>query len=249
MKKSKQAELQEIEKLLGEDFETLAEARAALKRESKPTVTSRQRNKTNYSLRELPEVKGKTVTDLLVSIEQNREAVDALRKPGELWAAEFTNKHGSYKIYRAFEDVDLLAKYLSRYDSVQKFGNKVGANNTELIKAIKLIKFKGTAKQYFNTKQNEVKEYESRVKEAQQNARDLSKRARKLEREKSKEISKQAKLASRLMKAENKARKMKQQLDQMEQKIKDLKAGKTPKRKKSVKKVSRKKTTRRMKRK
>lgn len=100
-------ELRKIERLLGEDFDTLAQARRALKRESKPITQKAYKvakkkeqvtralaapvslpklpSKKSYTIKELNGEQRRKLTDLILDKNTAIQLNDKLLKPGEQW--------------------------------------------------------------------------------------------------------------------------------------------------------------------
>jgi hypothetical protein len=138
-------ELESIEDLLGEDFDSITEARKALKRETGPAP-----GKDFYSVRELSTRKNKTVQAFLSDIHEHRANIDALKKPKEFWAAEIYG-HGTYQLFSTTAD---LVKKLSTYKGLQT------EDPTEALKNIKVIHVKGVnaLAQYQESKRLDLEE-------------------------------------------------------------------------------------------
>ena len=157
--------LAEIERLLGEDFESLAQAKRALKRETKlvsqkggtsksqgpkrtaPTrkaavrpVPSRKRT---YELADLPEaLEQVTLNATLEELTDNSANYDALLHPGDIWGARIgVDRVNSGYTYQAFNTFKQLIAYLENYQFATKYGDLESAKD-DLVGTIKIIRFK-----------------------------------------------------------------------------------------------------------
>lgn len=179
-------ELQQIENLLGEDFETLAQAHTALRRESGPKPY-----KDKYSVRELSSKRHKTLKQFLPDLSHHAREIDALKHPTDLWAAEIKGKRGWYKTYKAFDSIEGLSNQIGKYkDLLEEFPSKV-------IDDIRVVRVKNR-KQWHKAKQTEIAErkqyYAAKAEKSRKEKRKSKKRMRYLERK----VKDQAKLIKKL---------------------------------------------------
>lgn len=127
----------------------------------------------SYSLRELPNVKGRTFHDLVNNIREHADELNQLIQPGEQWAFELGSDDSSWnKSYKIYDSIDLLVDELERYETAQQFGNKANKEGREWIEAIKIVKvgepleenddeeshYHFTAEKHYQEKQKEIKE-------------------------------------------------------------------------------------------
>lgn len=128
IKRSSAEELERIEDLLGEDFDTLTQARAALARETGPRP-----GKQKYRVSELSQKK--TVSSFVKDIERPEkiEEIDALKRDQDYFAAKIYG-HNTYNVYGSIEQ---LAKKLGTYKGLASESPK------ESLKHIQVIKIKG----------------------------------------------------------------------------------------------------------
>lgn len=122
---SRNAELERIEDLLGEEFESLSEARRALKAE-----TGAVPGKDRYTVRELSSRNNRTVKSQIADFEAHSNTIDALKKPEEYWAAEIYG-HGTYQLYASVEQ---LARKLATYRGLQEENPKKALKNIKIIR-------------------------------------------------------------------------------------------------------------------
>ncbi len=162
--KKKTLTLADYGRLLGEDFESLAQAKRAYSRETKKTKGGKRRTpeqpkraqgnapvkvlpdvnprKRIYVVRDLPEAQQNSV--LNGTLEDLREAApmyDDLLKPGEIWGFRFgTNARGGYS-YATFDNFHALIDRLSEYKTVEDYGDDPSAYD-DLTGLIKVIRYK-----------------------------------------------------------------------------------------------------------
>ena len=137
-------ELERIESLLGEDFESLSQAKAALQQESQP-------RKNSYTVRELSSRQNKTVKAFVSDLEKHIPEIDSLKTKEDRWAAEIYG----YKTYNLYSSISGLATQLSKY-----IDRGLGEEKpTKALKEIKIIRvgFK-SADKWLRDKQAEVVE-------------------------------------------------------------------------------------------
>lgn len=124
--RSKKAdELSRIEDFLGEEFESLSEARKALKAE-----TGVAPNKASYTVQELSTRKHRTVKTFIPDLESHRQEIDTLKKPSDFWAAEIYG-HGTYNLYGSIEQ---LARKLATYRGLAEEHPKKALSNIKIIR-------------------------------------------------------------------------------------------------------------------
>lgn len=137
----------------------------------KRKAESRLKSKRSYTLRDLPNVKGKTFAQIATNIRANADDLNKLIKPGELWGFELgSDDHGWNKSWELFDSIDLMADKLERYETAGLVGNKSNKAGREWIEAIKIVKrgralgpteddeshYQGTVEKYRKTKIGEV---------------------------------------------------------------------------------------------
>ena len=111
-----QQELEQIERLLGEDFESLAQAREALRLETRgrPKVKAvrpprgAKKGKRSYTLQELASSKSKNLGKLLAKIEENSEQIDQLKSPEQMWAFQIYDRHSLVPYESIYGMMDFL---------------------------------------------------------------------------------------------------------------------------------------------
>lgn len=126
MKRASKDEQARIEELLGEDFETLSEARAALAKE-----TGAVPGKSSYKVRELSNKN--TVAKFVDDLEKRADEIDALKKPEEYFAAEIYG----HKTWTVFGSSEQLARKLGTYKGLREEHPK------KSLQQIKIIRIKG----------------------------------------------------------------------------------------------------------
>lgn len=122
---SKSAELQRIENLLGEDFESLSQARKALKEQSGPVP-----HKKKYSVSELSSKQHRTIRTFVTDLEDHTAEIDALKYDTDFWAAKIYG-HGTYEVYGS---ISLLAEKLASYRGLQEEQPREALKNIEIIR-------------------------------------------------------------------------------------------------------------------
>lgn len=138
-----QSELQRIESVLGEDFESLSQARKALAQQ-----TTAVPHKKSYTVSELSHKSHRTVKTFVVDLEEHSAEVDSLKRPQEFWAAEI---YGN-KTYLLYSNISELAKKLASYRGLQE------EHPRKALKNIKIIKVSGQdAEKYFREKEAQRK--------------------------------------------------------------------------------------------
>lgn len=137
--------LAEIEEFLGEDFDSLAEAKRALKTQTGPAP-----RKDSYTVKELSSKKHETIKTFVTDLEEHQAEIDSLKAPPDLWAARIYG-HGTYQLYGSIEQ---LAKKLASYKDL------VNENPKDALKNIQIVRVHGVngAEDYFNQKKREVQE-------------------------------------------------------------------------------------------
>jgi hypothetical protein len=124
-RKNSADELQRIEDLLDEDFESLSQARKAFKHE-----TGLAPGKDSYTVKELSHRKHATVKTFLPDLEEHRKEVDALKKKSDFWAAEIYG-NGTYSLY---SDIDALARRIGTYKGLQEENPRQALRNIKIIR-------------------------------------------------------------------------------------------------------------------
>lgn len=163
---ARENELARIEDALGEEFETLAQARKALHRE-----TGAVPFKDSYTVRELSTRKHRTVKTLLPEWESRAAEIDALKHKPDFWAAEiYGNK--TYSLYGTFEQ---LVKKLSTYHGLRD------EDPTKALANIKIVRVHGVnaVQDYYRQKKAER---EAALRKTQAKRSELLKRERKQKR-------------------------------------------------------------------
>lgn len=150
-------ELTRIEDLLGEDFESLAEARRALKSDTKDVVPKAAReviklgNKRSYTIHELKDGDKRTITAWLNDRATAEEIQNVTLGRGEVWGAETTHEYlgtdgkthrGIARTWQSYGNLDQLFKRLGEYITHGKFGTDKSRDS--FINSIRVIRF-GTA--------------------------------------------------------------------------------------------------------
>lgn len=114
---------------------------SATKRKAATKQQKSTQSKRTYTLRDLPNVKGRTFTQLVNSVHSHDEELQSLIKPGEMWAFEIGSEtNGWNRSWQVYDTLGLLADQLERYESAARFGNKSNKEGREWINAIKIIK-------------------------------------------------------------------------------------------------------------
>jgi hypothetical protein len=111
-----QQELEQIERLLGEDFESLAQAREALRLETRGRPKARavrplrgvKKGKSSYTLQELASSKSTNLGKLLAKIEENSEQIDQLKQPEQMWAFQIYDRHSLVPYESIYGMMDFL---------------------------------------------------------------------------------------------------------------------------------------------
>lgn len=119
------AELERIENLLGENFETLTEARHALQAETGP-----RSGKHSYTVTELSHKKHRTIKTFIADLEENKAEIDALKKPPEFWAAQIYG-NGTWGLYT---DIGSLARKLGTYRGLQEDHPQKALKNIKIVR-------------------------------------------------------------------------------------------------------------------
>jgi hypothetical protein len=192
-KSAESAELQRLEHLLGEDFSTLSEARAAF-----ATETGAAPGKSSYTVKELSHKRHNKIQGFIADLEEHEADVDALKKPTDFWAAEING----YNTYSLFANTHLLTQKLLSYKGLQE-------ESPKLINQIKIIKVRGVdAGKYHAAKKAQVKESWRKAKEK-----------RKLDRSRQRKQARDLARATKQLKAERKlTAKLQRELDKLKKK-------------------------------
>lgn len=223
-------ELRKIERLLGEDFDTLAQARRALKRESKPVSEKAFQNaktradeasfkvpklpvKKSYTVRELNGNQRRALTTLLSDKKTADEINAQLLKPGENWGAtiqyDYTGRDlethkGQARTYQLYGRLDQLFNKITGYIEhglKQKLSQR---KIDDFLKNIKIIRWGKAAPPKADKKKIDAIQRENR----------LEWRALKQE-EKAKGKARKVALRQRLKKSDARARKAEKELAQL----------------------------------
>lgn len=147
-----EAELQRIENLLGEEFDSLAQARKALK-----TDTGPKPNKLAYTVGELSSKKHKTIKTLLPDLEEHTAEIDNLKADQDYWAAEI---YGA-KTYSVYASIEGLAKKLGTYKGLQEENPKAALKNIKIIR----IRGQNALDKYIAARRKQTEESWKRTKE------------------------------------------------------------------------------------
>lgn len=192
-------ELQRIENLLGEDFESLAQARKALKSETSDVVPKAAREviklgeKRSYTIRELKDGDRRAINAWLNDRANAEDIQKVVLKRGEVWGAESSHQYlgtdgkthkGVARTWQSYGNLDQLFKRLSEYVTFGKFQSQQSQDS--FVNSIKVIRFGRAAKvsektetaknenrsAWFEAKKTEVK---ARIKRKDALARKLAK--------------------------------------------------------------------------
>lgn len=142
---ARERELERIERILDEDFETLSEARKALTAE-----TGAVPGKASYTVSELSSRKHKTVKAFISDIESHSKELDGLKQDKDFWAAEI---YGN-KTYALYGSMEQLARKLASYRGLQEEHPRAA------LKHVKIVRVSGVnaLADYRQQKQFEVEE-------------------------------------------------------------------------------------------
>lgn len=164
-------ELRKIERLLGEEFDTLAQARRALKRESKPVseralktakakaqvkralaapskLPAKLPNKKNYTIRELNGSQKRALNTLIYDNQTAIQLDDKLLKPGEQWGAIVPHKYTGRDLEqhtghaRTFQLYGRLDQLFKKLTEYAQHGMKLTkAKREKFLSDIKIVKW------------------------------------------------------------------------------------------------------------
>lgn len=147
-------QLAQIETLLGEEFESLAQAKHALKAETEPAPSKkRNESKRSYTIRELKPDEKQTINAFLNDTLTADKLDATLLKQGELWGLEtehqFTGldakQHkGTARSYQTYGQLEKAFKKITEYVTHGKFTSTRGRNS--FINSIKVIRFGNSVK-------------------------------------------------------------------------------------------------------
>jgi hypothetical protein len=157
-------ELAYIERLLGDEFGSLKEARSALKRESEVApideqpVFKRLRKKRALTATDLG-IKPETFQSLWANIEENTAAIDALKKPHEMFALQVGGKK-TYIIERSARGIADKIRQSAGLRKLQDRSRTKLKDELNVIHGIKLAKLEPgeTSAKYIAQKQKQRKE-------------------------------------------------------------------------------------------
>jgi polyhydroxyalkanoate synthesis regulator phasin len=195
------SELQSIEELLGEEFESLAQARRALKSETveqvPPPKNSKLPRKKNYTIKELSKSQKQTVNKFLHDKASIKEVDKMVLQPGEFWGAAINYDYyndNDRKIQSSAKTHDLFETGVQLFDRLNAYishSHEAGWKSTNaFIDNIKIIKFdaplkgKSTDKgklfssglmEWYKGKQSEVKSRKERIVKSRKIKRALKK--------------------------------------------------------------------------
>ena len=148
-----QQELEQIERLLGEDFESLAQAREALRLETRgrpkvKVVRRRIKKRDEYTLQELGETRSKQLLTLVSKIDENQDQIDALKNENQFFAASVWDRH----VEVVFRDASGLSQWLGRYVGVKEW-------DAALVSSIRIVNYGDPElpfEENMNTRQQEL---------------------------------------------------------------------------------------------
>jgi hypothetical protein len=106
-----------------------------------------------FSIKQAPIPKRKNLTATLKALEDNSEKLDALKEKNEYFGFSFFGNHS----YQVFDSVEQLVQKLGQYKVIQESHGAKGKRYEEIVKNVKIIKWRGTPNQWAKDKEKEFK--------------------------------------------------------------------------------------------